>query len=184
MACFREKPDSLNTFIMTTPSVQPFFRDEAIVLLLPQIARGVNKAFTCSRVHVLSVTVVDRCCSVDFVLTSIIFCSLLESRLPLSFELFNDVLLLSAKVCCLCFELFHTLINRPRSFEITGCHLALSLPFFLKLSPLLFSWFIFLWFLITYVKSCSPIGGVLSEAPTLKTVVLIHKLASVYMLRL
>jgi hypothetical protein len=139
MPCFREKPDSLNTFIMTTPSVQPFLRDEAIVLLLPQIARGVNEAFTCSRIHVLSVAVVDRCCSMDFVLTSIIFCSLLESLLPLSFELFNDVLLLSAKVCCLCFELFHTLINRPRSFEVTRCHLALSLPFFLKLSSLLFS---------------------------------------------
>jgi hypothetical protein len=35
VACFWEELNSLNTFIMTAPGVQPFLGDETIVLLLP-----------------------------------------------------------------------------------------------------------------------------------------------------
>jgi hypothetical protein len=127
---------------------------------------------------------VNRSSSVDFVFTPVIFCCLFQPLLSLSFELFNDVLLLRAQVGRLCFELLHTFIDCPGSFEITGCHLALSLPLFLELPSPLFSRFLFLRSLITNVKSCCSVSGVLGKTLTLETVVLIHKLASVYMLRL
>lgn len=127
---------------------------------------------------------VNRCSSVHFVFTPVIFCRLLQPLFSLSFELFNDVLLFRAQVGCLCFELLHTLVDCPGSFEITGCHLALNLPLFLKLPSPLFSRFLFLRSLIANVKSCCSISGVLGKALALETVVLVHKLASVYLLRL
>jgi hypothetical protein len=55
-----EKSDLLDAFIMTGPCVQPFLRNETIMLLLPQVAWCLNKTFKGSGVLILAISVVNR----------------------------------------------------------------------------------------------------------------------------
>jgi hypothetical protein len=54
-----EEFNSLNSFIVTAPSVQPFLGNEAVMLFLSQVAWCLDEALAGSRVHILSITVIN-----------------------------------------------------------------------------------------------------------------------------
>ena len=58
MASLREEFDSLDASVMSRPSVQPFFGNEAVMLLVPEVGRRLNKALA-SLIEDTSVTMVD-----------------------------------------------------------------------------------------------------------------------------
>lgn len=64
VACLRKELHSLDSFVVPTKSMQPFFWYEAIVLLLTQIAGCLDKTFKHSCIHILWVSVINSSCLV------------------------------------------------------------------------------------------------------------------------
>lgn len=102
---------------MPNPCVDPLFRYEASVLLLPQVGRRISEALAFAR----CVPVEYRCSLVDFFCSSfllVFFLMLFEPGFPHLFEPRHELFLVISEFCLLRFELFHSLINCPGTLEV------------------------------------------------------------------
>ena len=136
MPSLREEPYSLNPFIVSTPSVQPFFGDKTIMLFLSQVTWSFDKRLDCRLVRVLRITMVDCSCLINLIL-SIFLLGFLQSLLSIFFKILNDRLLFRCHLSNLVCETFKALVICPRSFEISRHNIALPLSFHFNFPPLL-----------------------------------------------
>lgn len=136
MARFREEAHTLHSFVVSAPSVQPFLRNEAIMLFLAQITGGFNEAACRRLIHILSAAVVNGRCLVSL-LHVVLLLGLLESSLAARFELLDYGFLLWCHLCHLSRELLHALVGCPRSFKISRGNVTLLLPLYFNFSALL-----------------------------------------------
>ena len=139
MSSLWEELNLLDTSVVPGPCVQPLLRDEAVVLLVAQVAWRLHETFP-SLVEDSSITVVDRCWVEESVLTRILHLCLRQSCLPLLLvRLHDSLLLLRDDATFLAFELFHTFVGGPGTLEIAFACLTkgLALRFNLALDLLL-----------------------------------------------
>lgn len=118
MSCLGEEAHPLNAFVVSTPSVQPFLGNEAIMLLLAQVARGLYEAASRCLVHVLPAAMVDCRCLVCL-FNVVLVLGFLKSCLAVRLKFLYDCLLLWSHLCHLSCEFLHALVGSPRSFEVS-----------------------------------------------------------------
>ena len=131
-----EELDSLDASVMTSPRVQPFLGDEAVMFLVSQIAGSLNEALA-SLVENTTITVVNRAGFEHCITARVFHFRLSEPFLSLLLVGFHDsFLILCEDSTLLSFELFHAFVVCPGSLPVSLTSIAGLLALQLHLTAL------------------------------------------------